>query len=70
MMKASSLTLVNPCMELKGSYIEFYEEWIHSEEDIATNVGSEKTIRKNGGVEDTVYIESDGNVVKRFWIEA
>lgn len=175
-MKTSSLTLVNPCMELKSSYIEFYEEWIHSGEDIvpwvvekdpanflemlqflqenelgvnlpegwvptstywlvtadsrvagavnirhrlnerllnsgghigygirpserhkgyatellkqsllrvrelgiqkalvvcdATNVGSEKTIRKNGGVEDTVYRESNGNVIKRFWIEA
>jgi predicted acetyltransferase len=34
----------------------------------ATNVGSEKTILKNGGVPDTNFIEEDGNVVKRFWI--
>jgi predicted acetyltransferase len=36
----------------------------------AINIGSEKTIRNNGGVEDTVYTEEDGNVIKRFWIEA
>lgn len=33
------------------------------------NVASEKTILKNGGVPDTSFIEEDGNVVKRFWIE-
>lgn len=33
------------------------------------NVGSEKTIVKNGGVFESVFIEEDGNVVKRFWIE-
>ena len=32
------------------------------------NVGSEKTIRKNGGVEDADFVEADGNVIKRFWI--
>ncbi|WP_410513058.1 GNAT family N-acetyltransferase [Paenibacillus sp. BR2-3] len=36
----------------------------------AINIASEKTIRKNGGAEDTPYTEEDGNVVKRFWIEA
>ncbi|MDQ0194761.1 putative acetyltransferase [Paenibacillus wynnii] len=36
----------------------------------ATNIGSEKTIRNNGGVEDTIYTEENGNVIKRFWIEA
>ena len=36
----------------------------------ATNIGSEKTIRKNGGIEDTIYTEENGNVIKRFWIEA
>ena len=35
----------------------------------ATNEGSEKTIRNNGGVRDHDYIEEDGNVVRRFWIE-
>ncbi|WP_152396932.1 GNAT family N-acetyltransferase [Paenibacillus guangzhouensis] len=34
----------------------------------ATNIGSERTIRNNGGVEDTDFIEEDGNVLKRFWI--
>lgn len=33
------------------------------------NLGSEKTILNNSGVADTDYVEEDGNVVKRFWIE-
>ncbi|UOR11022.1 GNAT family N-acetyltransferase [Halobacillus amylolyticus] len=33
------------------------------------NIGSEKTIRKNGGVQDDDFVEKDGNVMKRFWIE-
>jgi predicted acetyltransferase len=32
------------------------------------NTGSEKTIRKNGGVPDTSYVEEHGNVILRFWI--
>ncbi|KQL44676.1 GCN5 family acetyltransferase [Brevibacillus choshinensis] len=35
----------------------------------AGNIGSEKTIVKNGGVFESEFIEEDGNVVKRFWIE-
>ncbi|MBD2868286.1 GNAT family N-acetyltransferase [Paenibacillus arenilitoris] len=35
----------------------------------ATNTASERTIRNNGGVEDESYIEEDGNVVKRYWID-
>ncbi|MRN56687.1 GNAT family N-acetyltransferase [Paenibacillus monticola] len=35
----------------------------------AINIASEKTIRKNGGVEDNSYVEEDGNVIHRFWIE-
>ncbi|WP_342420445.1 GNAT family N-acetyltransferase [Paenibacillus sp. FSL E2-0178] len=35
----------------------------------AVNTASERTIRKNGGVEDSEYIEEDGNVIRRFWIE-
>lgn len=35
----------------------------------ADNVGSEKTIIKNGGRADANYIEDDGNVIKRYWIE-
>jgi predicted acetyltransferase len=35
----------------------------------AINTASERTIRKNGGVEDDQYIEEDGNVIRRFWIE-
>ncbi len=35
----------------------------------ADNIGSLKAILKNGGIEDEEFIEDDGNVVKRFWIE-
>ncbi|AIQ55681.1 GNAT family N-acetyltransferase [Paenibacillus borealis] len=35
----------------------------------AVNTASERTIRKNGGIEDSEYIEEDGNVIRRFWIE-
>lgn len=35
----------------------------------SSNTGSLKTIIKNGGVPDTDFIEEDGNIVKRFWIE-
>lgn len=34
----------------------------------AINIGSEKTILKNGGVEDNDFVEDDGNVIKRYWI--
>ncbi|GLX67780.1 GNAT family N-acetyltransferase [Paenibacillus glycanilyticus] len=33
------------------------------------NVGSAKTILNNGGVEDDHFVEEDGNVIRRFWIE-
>lgn len=33
------------------------------------NIGSEKTILNNGGIQDESFIEEDGNVLKRFWIE-
>ena len=33
------------------------------------NIGSARTIVKNGGVEDKSFIEDDGTVVRRFWIE-
>ncbi|QRG68786.1 GNAT family N-acetyltransferase [Brevibacillus choshinensis] len=33
------------------------------------NIGSEKTIVKNGGVFESAFTEEDGNVVRRFWIE-
>lgn len=33
------------------------------------NTASEKTILKNGGVLESEFTESDGNVVRRFWIE-
>jgi len=35
----------------------------------AINIGSEKVILKNGGIRDTDFIEEDGNIVRRFWIE-
>ncbi|MGG4146865.1 GNAT family N-acetyltransferase [Paenibacillus algorifonticola] len=35
----------------------------------AGNVGSEKTIIKNGGKPDTDFIEDDGNIIKRYWIK-
>ncbi|KAA0966344.1 GNAT family N-acetyltransferase [Sporosarcina sp. ANT_H38] len=34
------------------------------------NIGSAKTIVKNGGVEDKSFAEEDGTVVRRFWIES
>lgn len=35
----------------------------------ADNYASERTILKNGGVPDESFIEEDGNVIKRFWIQ-
>ncbi|MGZ4159398.1 MAG: GNAT family N-acetyltransferase [Neobacillus sp.] len=35
----------------------------------ADNLASERTILKNGGIPDVSFIEEDGNVVKRFWIQ-
>lgn len=32
------------------------------------NIGSEKTILKNGGVFESEYTEENGNVVRRYWI--
>ncbi|CAM3958493.1 GNAT family N-acetyltransferase [Paenibacillus alkaliterrae] len=32
------------------------------------NIGSEKTILKNGGVFESEFTEDDCNIVKRFWI--
>ncbi|MDM5189190.1 GNAT family N-acetyltransferase [Bacillus sp. DX4.1] len=34
-----------------------------------SNIGSEKTILHNGGLRDNDFIEEDGNVVRRYWIE-
>ncbi|MCT2534204.1 GNAT family N-acetyltransferase [Aquibacillus koreensis] len=34
-----------------------------------SNTGSYKTIVKNGGIEDEDYVEENGNVIKRFWID-
>ncbi|PEP06185.1 GNAT family N-acetyltransferase [Bacillus wiedmannii] len=33
------------------------------------NTASEKTILHNGGLRDDDFIEEDGNIVRRFWIE-
>lgn len=33
------------------------------------NIGSERTILKNGGEPAEDYVEENGNVIKRFWIE-
>lgn len=35
----------------------------------AVNTASERTIRRNGGLEDRSYTEADGNIIRRFWIE-
>ncbi|TVX96307.1 GNAT family N-acetyltransferase [Cohnella terricola] len=32
------------------------------------NVASERTIIRNGGISDNDFIEEDGNVIKRYWI--
>ncbi len=34
-----------------------------------SNIGSEKTIINNVGIPDTDFIEPNGNIVKRYWIE-
>lgn len=34
-----------------------------------SNIGSEKTIRNNGGRFDSEVTEEDGSIVKRFWID-
>ncbi|TVY10484.1 GNAT family N-acetyltransferase [Paenibacillus cremeus] len=33
------------------------------------NIASEKTILKNGGIPDSNFVEEDGNVIRRFWID-
>ncbi|RLL41989.1 GNAT family N-acetyltransferase [Oceanobacillus piezotolerans] len=33
------------------------------------NIGSAKVIIKNGGVEDESFIDKDGKVIRRFWIQ-
>lgn len=33
------------------------------------NLASERTILKNGGIQDTSFTEENGNVLKRFWIK-
>ncbi len=33
------------------------------------NTGSFKTIINNGGIPDSDFIEADGNIIKRFWID-
>ncbi|MBB3111862.1 putative acetyltransferase [Paenibacillus phyllosphaerae] len=35
----------------------------------AANTASERTILRNGGIQDADFIEEDGNVLHRFWIE-
>ncbi|MBU5672051.1 GNAT family N-acetyltransferase [Paenibacillus brevis] len=35
----------------------------------AENVGSERTILRNGGTRDVDFVEEDGQVIKRFWIK-
>ncbi|AIM17849.1 MULTISPECIES: GNAT family N-acetyltransferase [Neobacillus] len=34
----------------------------------AKNIGSEKTILKNGGIPDTDFMKEDGTILKRYWI--
>ena len=34
-----------------------------------TNRGSEKVIRNNGGIPDQSYVDENGNVILRFWID-
>ncbi|KAB8138117.1 GNAT family N-acetyltransferase [Gracilibacillus oryzae] len=35
---------------------------------VETNIGSKKTILKNGGIQDDDFMTDDANVVNRFWI--
>jgi predicted acetyltransferase len=34
-----------------------------------SNIASERTIIRNGGVQDSSFVEENGNVIKRYWIE-
>ncbi|MGO4369760.1 GNAT family N-acetyltransferase, partial [Paenibacillus sp. MCAF20] len=34
-----------------------------------SNTASAKTILKNGGIPDRDFVEEDGNVIRRFWID-
>jgi predicted acetyltransferase len=35
----------------------------------AWNIASEKVIINNGGIRDNDYVEEDGNIIRRYWIE-
>ncbi|WP_043930640.1 GNAT family N-acetyltransferase [Bacillus sp. EB01] len=35
----------------------------------SSNIGSAKTILNNGGISDRDFIEENGNIIKRFWIQ-
>jgi len=35
----------------------------------ANNTASERTILKNGGIADVDFVDEEGNILKRYWIE-
>jgi predicted acetyltransferase len=63
--KGLATKILSLCLE-KAQYLGISKVLVTCNED---NVGSERAILKNGGKEDVSYIEENGNVVKRFWID-
>lgn len=70
---------IRPSERQKGYAAELLKQSLQKMKDMgldkalvvcdAVNIASERTIRRNGGVEDSAYTEDSGNVIKRFWIE-
>lgn len=52
--------------------LELLKGWGHQKVLVVCdkgNIGSEKTILKNGGVMESEFVEENGNIIKRFWID-
>jgi predicted acetyltransferase len=69
---------IRPSERRKGYAVKLLSQALHKAGELgidralvvcdAANVASEKTIRANGGIEDSSFTEEDGNIIKRFWI--
>lgn len=57
----SSVRLVRPSADYRDEYIDFYEDWIGSGDNIVPWVVKKEPY-------DFEYTEEDGNIVRRFWI--
>ncbi|GEO28078.1 hypothetical protein AAC03nite_38630 [Alicyclobacillus acidoterrestris] len=66
--------LVKPSMAYRDAYLAFYEEWSRSGEPMISWVITkdpsdfEGMVQYHGGIQDTSFVEENGNVVLRFWI--